>query len=500
MNQVGVSSAGTVDTKHTPVLIAIGAAMQREEHFERAMEPMDLMLQAVAAAGLDSQSANALRGAQYIAVPHGRWSYRNPAGEIARRVGAVNPMTVLASVGVLQQTLIGEACARIARGEIHTALVAGADAGYRLLRAQIAGRAASERVQHDEPEIYLQPRDELRHAVERRAGLHMPVGLYAIMESAWRARQGWTVAEHRDRLARLWNRFSKIAAANPHAWKTEELATAFIREPSAHNPMQAFPYTRAHCSTWNVDQAAALLFCSADRAEELGIPRSNWIFPVASTESNHMVPVSAREDLASCPGAQITGQAALQAAGLRIDDIDLVDFYSCFPLAVQTYAASVGLSLERDTTVTGGMAFAGGPYNNYYLQASCRIAQLLRQGQGRNALQSCVSGVVTKQAFGVWSVEQPRQAYVHADLSGVVARSMPVREVLDTFTGQAKVAGYTVLYERGASPKGIALVDTPAGQRAMVCTADSHLIAALEDGEWVGRTVCIQDDVLLGVA
>src|SRR5690606_27749788 len=152
------------------------------------------------------------------------------------------------------------------------------------------------------------------------------------------------------------------------------------------NPMQAFPYTRNHCSTWNVDQAAALLLCSMGRARELGIPQSTWIYPLASVESNHMVAVSARAGLAECPGARITGRAALKAAGLATADIDLIELYSCFPLAVQTYAEGLGLSLERDLTVTGGMPFAGGPYNNYFLQATCRAAELLREGRGRNAL------------------------------------------------------------------------------------------------------------------
>ena len=188
---------------HTPVLVGIGTVTQREEDFERALEPMDLMHAAVAAAGRDSGAAAALAGTQYIAVPRGRWSYRNPAGEIARRVGATGATTVLATVGVLQQTLIGEACARIARGETHTALVAGADAGYRLLRAQIAGTTPSERVQDDEPDIFLAPKEELRHPVERRAGMQMPAGLYAILESAWRNKQGWSLGVHRDQLAAL---------------------------------------------------------------------------------------------------------------------------------------------------------------------------------------------------------------------------------------------------------------------------------------------------------
>ena len=264
--------------------------------------------------------------------------------------------------------------------------------------------------------------------------------------------------------------------------------------------MQAFPYTRAHCSTWNVDQAAALLFCSAARAEQLGIPRAQWIFPLASTESNHMVAVSAREDLAACPGARITGQAALEAGGLKAQDIDLVELYSCFPFAVEAYAEALGLPLTRALTITGGMAFAGGPYNNYFLQATCRAAELMRQGKGRTALVSCVSGVVTKQGFGLWSVDPPSLPsgeFLHADLSQTVAREMRALEVLDEFTGPARVAGYTVLHGRGQLPRGIALVDTPLGQRAMTTTENPALIARMQVDEFVGQQVQIEQNTLM---
>ena len=481
-----------------PVLVGIGTATRHEEDFTRALEPMDLMLEAVRAAGADTGSAAALGRVEYISVPRGRWTYANPAGEIARTIGA-RATTVLSTPGVLQQALIGEACARIARGEIGAALVAGSDAGYRLLRAQIAGRKADERIQDDAPDIFLQPKEELRHAAEKRAGLVMPVGLYAILESAFRSKHGWTVSDHRDRLADLYRGLSQVAEKNPHAWNRNAIPARVIRESSDKNPMQAFPYTRFHCSTWNVDQAAALLFCSTVFAEELGIARDKWIFPVASTESNHMVAVSARADLASCPGARITGRAALDAGAIGIDEVDLVELYSCFPVAIETYAEELGLSLTRTLTVTGGMAFAGGPYNNYFLQATCRAAELLRQGAGRNALLSCVSGVVTKQAFGLWSRDEPPGGFTYLDLSDQVARETEARDVLEEFTGSATVAGYTVLHGRAQLPKGIALVDTSDGKRALITTEDQALIASMQETELVGRPVRVAANTLTAI-
>jgi acetyl-CoA C-acetyltransferase len=484
------------DAARTPVLVGIGTATQREEDFTRALEPMDLMLQAVAAAGQDTGSPHTLRGAQYIAVPRGRWAYANPAGEIARKIGASKPFTVLADVGVMQQTLIGEACARIARGESHTTLVAGGDTGWRILRAQIAKQRAMERVHDDQPDLHLSPESELRHPAEKRAGMKMPVGLYAIMESAFRANKGWTLADHLDRLATLGERCSRIAADNPHAWQRRASTARDIRDASERNPMQAFPYTRLHCSTWNVDQAAALLFCSAARATELGIDRSRWIYPVASTESNFMMTVSARERLHECPGARIAGLAAVEALGRAVRDIDLIDLYSCFPLAIEVYAEALGLPLDRDLTVTGGMPFAGGPYNNYVLQATCRTAELLRAGRGRTALVSSVSGVLTKQGFGAWSTDAGH-GFTHRDVTDEVAQAARPLEVLDDYSGAGQIAGFTVLHGRGQEPSGVAVVTTTGGQRTVAVTSDAAMIARMHSEELVGHRVRILDNEMM---
>jgi acetyl-CoA C-acetyltransferase len=313
---------------------------------------------------------------------------------------------------------------------------------------QLPAIPAPDAKQEDVPDVLLAPRDELRHPAELRVGLKMPVGLYAIIESAFRARRGWSVDAHRDRLADLYARFSEIAADNSDAWTRKSLSSEAIRSASDRNPMQAFPYTKLHCTSWNVDQAAALLFCSAQKAETLGIARKRWIFPLASTESNHMVPVSARAELDRCLGARLAGKAALESSGITVKELDWLELYSCFPVAVETFAMELGIDIDRDLTVTGGMSFAGGPYNNYVLQATCRMADLLRQGRGRTGLVSSVSGVLTKQAFCLWSADPPPRGFQFSDLTSAVARASPVREVVQDYVGPARVAGYTVLHER----------------------------------------------------
>ena len=477
----------------TPVLVGVGVATQREEDPARALEPLDLMHKAVLEAAHDAMAGAQplLAGIGRIAVPRGRWRYRNPGGDIARKVGAPRAVSVLASVGVLQQTLILDACRAIADGEVDTALVVGGDAGYRILRATIAGIRLQDRQQDDEPGVALTPDEELRHPAELRAGVKMPVGLYAIVESAWRARHGWSVDAHREAMAKRYSRFSEIAAENPDAWNRNRVDARTVRDASARNPMLAFPYTKLHCSTWNVDQAAALLFCSSARADELGIGQQKRIHPLASTESNHMAHVAARADLGGCPGAAIAAGAALDIVGRSIDEVDLLDLYSCFPVAVETFAEALGVATRRDLTVTGSMAFAGGPFNNYVLQATARMARLLRAGRGRLGLVSCVSGILTKQAFAVWS-RHGGDGFAWRDVSSDVARATATRRIVDAAAGPARIAGYTVLHERDAPPAAVAVVDVGA-DRAVVRTEDPVVVARFQEDEFCGAAVRVHD-------
>ena len=474
---------------HTPVLVGVGVIMQREEDADNSVEPIDLMIGAALAAGENCGEPDLLTEIESVAVPRGRWRYRTPAGEIARFLGNHRATSIQSSVGVLQQTLVADACESIAEGRAHSALIVGADAGYRLLRSRLAGEQAIDRNQNDEPTIRLEPKAELRHPAEVAAGLNMPVGLYAILESARRAAKGLSVDVHRNQLAVRYARFAEIASTNPHSWARTRLDVPGIRDPSPRNPMQAFPYARSHCSNWNVDQAAALLFCSAERAESLGIDRARWVFPVASAESNHMIPLASRADLVRSPGAETTARAVLDLGGIAAEDIDLFELYSCFPIAVEAFSDALGLPSDRDLTITGSMAFAGGPYNNYFLQATARAAELLRGGSGKTALLSCVSGILTKQAFALWSTEPPMAGFRRRDVSAETAAAAAEVPVVEDFTGDGRVAGCTVLYERDVAPRAVALIDTVGGARAFALSDDDEVIAAMERDEWVGRPV-----------
>lgn len=470
----------------TPVLVGVGAVQQKEKDPARAEEAVALMTRAARLAGEDSGAPALLAELERISVPQGLWSYSDAARLVARAIGAQRARTTYAQVGILQQSLMSAACGRIAAGESRVEMVLGGEARFRQLQAQIAGQEALETAFSEPPDELLKPEAELVLEAEVNGGLgYMPVGYYAIIESAFRQSMGWGVEEHRDRMAALYERFSEIAVQNPDAWKRERVAAEQIRNASAKNRMLAFPYTKLHNTSWNVDQAAALLFCSAGLATELGIPRERWVFPRSGTESNHMLALTQRPELHRCPGARLAGLKALELAGVGAGELDLLEMYSCFPIAVESYATELGIPLDRDLTVTGGMPFAGGPLNNYVLQATVRMATLLRErGQGTGLVTS-VSGYLTKQGFGVWSMA-PGEGFGFADVTGEVAAMTPARSVSTLVDGPVTVRGCTVMYHEDRALCAVAVVDQADGSRSVANSPDAAVIARVETSECCG--------------
>ena len=147
-------------------------------------------------------------------------------------------------------------------------------------------------------------------------------------------------------------------------------------------------------------------------------------------------------------------------------------------------------SAIENVRVTGGMPFAGGPLNNYVLQATVRVVEKLREQPG-TAMVSSVSGMLTKQAWGLWGTE-PRKGFGFADVSEEVRAANPDREVVADYTGSGTVSGYTVLYQGGVAERAVAVVDLDDGRRSVNFSQDSTLIERMQRSEYVGRTVQLE--------
>lgn len=471
----------------TPVLVAWAAVEQREDDPLAALDAAGLMVRAARQA----LPEEALAQVDWVGATEGLTRYPDPARLVAEAVGAPHAHTVLARLGVMQQTLISSALTAVTSGAARLALVTGGEAKHRARRAKVTGVEAPVTEQSADvvPDEVHEPSQELILDCEIRAGLAMAVGFYAVMESAYRARRGESLDANRRRLGELYARFTEIAADNPHADRREVLSAHDISQGS---PVLAHPYTARMVSSWTVDQAAALFVCTAATARELGVDPSRWVVPLVAVESNHMPSLTSRPDLTRSAAMRTMAAAAEEATGLPPADVELLELYSCFPIAVAMAAEGLGVPEGRDLTLTGGMPFAGGPFNNYVFQATCRAADLLVAGdRPAQALVSCVSGLYTKQGFTVWSSAPGDRPFSLVDVTEQVRAAEPELPVVSVEEGTGTVAGCTVLHDRGEPQRAVAVIDLADGSRTTCGSSDPAVIAELLSQECVGRRAVI---------
>lgn len=485
----------------TPVLVGVGTSVDDAEAAE-------LMVRATLAAGADARARDLLAAVQRVAVPRGTWSYPDPARIVADRVGAHGARTVLVDLGIPQQTPINDAIEAIAEGRLDVALVVGAESKARAARAarkstaanaagiaQVVGRApvvgADEIDQGDAiPDEHQIPDGEIVARAEVEAGLFAPVEQYALIESALGAAGGVPLEQHRREIAELWSRFNAVAQTNPEAAFPAPMDADTIMSLGTGNRPLAFPYGKWHASQWTVDQGAALLLCSVAAAERFGVPRDRWLFPRVGLESSFALPLTKRRAMHEWPAMGVLGRAAAARIGRPLAACDHAELYSCFPAAVRVQQRELALPLDGTPTVTGGMTFAGGPFNSFVLQATAAMARRLRSRPGLG-LVTTVSGLLTKPGLAIWSSEHDGEQPLLADLAGEARDATEIVEVVTGYEGAATIAAATVVYT-GADPREvIAVLDTPAGARVIARCADAAIVRRATTESLVGQPISV---------
>jgi len=477
-----------------PVLVGGGQLNVRVDRGEESAEPVEMLARAARMAADDaapSSSAALLRRIDTIGVVQiFSWRYRDPAALVAARLGA-EPDRRWATVagGNFPQTLLSRAAADIAAGEADVVLIGGAEAWRTRTEARTAGAdlgwtgedddaAPTERFGDDTP---------LNHEAELALGLFLPVHVYPLFESAVRAAHGRTQPEHQALVSELWAGFSAVAATNPNAWIRDARTAAEIGTAGPANRMIGHPYPKLMNSNNSVEQAAAVIVCSVEAACDLGIGPDRWVFPWSGTDATDTWFVSNRVELHRSPAIGIAGAKALSLAGVDVDDLAHVDLYSCFPSAVQVAADELGLGLDRPLTVTGGLSFAGGPWNNYVTHSVATMVDVLRGDAGSVGLVTANGGYLTKHAFGVYSTDPPpRGRFAHRDCQAEVDAVGSV-ELAEGFEGAVRVEAATVVYDRdGAPERGIFAARTPDRRRAWGTSTDPEVMHLVTDDEPVG--------------
>jgi acetyl-CoA C-acetyltransferase len=477
----------SLDPSRTPVLVGIGQSIERES----ITHAVELAARAAEAAFEDAPGLRAkVQRLSMVAVSFSPVSLA-PATEVCEALGLGDiEREATTPGGNTPQWLMNRACEDIARGELETTLIVGAEA-TRSMRLRDPGRdflAAATQDREEEagsqdPVVGASVRGMLGQA-EIEAKLVRPADTYPIFENVLSTKLGTTFDEARARIAAFYQRGSEVAAAHPYAWFPKRKSAEEIAEVTPVNRATAEPYTRCMNSFPNVDQGSALLVTTLANARAAGLA-DQCVFPWAGANNADLVPVE-REDLGGSPAIRAAAAATFAAAGLGLDDVDFIDLYSCFPVAVEIGAAEIGLALDdaRGLTQTGFMSFFGGPGNNYTSHGIAAVALRLRES-GRIGYVSGNGGVLSKHSIGLYGKDAPPAGFRLADTrreqESIQASARPVAYEAE---GEATVDGATVVYERDGTPGAAPVIATlDDGQRVVAVASEDVL------GEVAGRSL-----------
>ena len=254
----------------------------------------------------------------------------NASAQLGALLGAKPRWAALSAMGGnSSQYIINVLAERIARGETEVGLAVGCE-----VLGSVAKRMAKdigfddwatvEDLSLDAPPIVGDTRPGVS-PYEARHGLDRPINIYPIFENALRARDGRSLADHAARIGKLFERFTEVAAENPYAWFPTRRSAEELTTVSDRNRMIGFPYPKLLNAIMEVDQSAGVLIASADKARELGVPESQWVYLHGCADAHDLWHVLERQNFFSSPAMRLTGKRAFEMAGIGADELGYID-------------------------------------------------------------------------------------------------------------------------------------------------------------------------------
>ena len=432
-----------------------------------------------------------------FASPFGRSS--NPPKSVANRLGA-KPRQLLYSHsgGNMPQYLVNRFAEEIAQGETTMALICGAE----LLRSTQNARRASLDIDWNEdpggePTRIGDSRfgfsaEEARH--ELRAAIHF----YPLLENAIRAGLKRDVESHMSAMGRLFERLAAVAKNNPLATRRQGYSAEQLSAVSDENRWICFPYPRLMNANAIIDQAAAVLITSVEKAREWGIPQDRWVFLHGCADGTDTWVVSERERLDASPAIRGCARIALEMAGKTLADVAAFDLYSCFPSAVEVAMKEIGLAEDdpRPVSVTGGLPFFGGPGNNYVTHSIAEMMNVVRKRPGSFGLVTANGNYLTKHSAGLYSTEPVKGPWRRESPKKLQAEldARPTQRVETRPAGIGTIETYCVAYGKDVPEKAYIFgrLDSSNDRFVAIAADDPALLADMAAEEQLGRRVAVE--------
>lgn len=488
-----------MNEERTPIIVGTGQLVDREASVERHIEPLDMLVRVAHSAAEDAGLTKAdLETVDTVAlVGVAGWHPQNAPGYVAETLNAkpqhCYTTGIGGQVGVTLTNFIGQ---QISKGESEFAVIGGCN-NLKVLMKAISQQVELKWSRGGDGQATLIGGDEAGNSdLERKYGMIDPPDIYPLFENALRAQLGLGLDAHRLRMGNLFTRFSAVAAQNPYAWFPTERTTDELTTITAINRMISWPYPKYLNAILNTEQAASLIMMSVAKARKLGIAEDKWVYWLGGAASQEQAWwASERPDFAACPSMKDSTMSALHNSNVTLDKIQHIDFYSCFPSAVQMACHMLGLDVKdaRGFTVCGGLPYAGGPASAYTLHSMASMVGKLRGKTSVNGLVTGNGWFLSKHAATVLSTDPHATGKLTTSLmSDLPSRDMPGEAcvVNERAEGAATIETYTVKYGRDGEPeRGIVLGRTISGERFLAnTTTDTGFLKEFVTAERVGTT------------
>jgi acetyl-CoA C-acetyltransferase len=457
------------DSELIPVIIGVGQINDRPDDPDRGLDSLGLMVEALKLADADAGGGLLPKIDSLAIVDQISFYHLGKLTEpLAAAIGAAPKINYQSAAphGDTPIRLLNEAANRIGAGEIRLAAVAGGEA----LRTA-AGRA--KKAASGEDKSYnavrqVSTRKEPNYA--QRHGLAAPVDVYPLYENAARAAWNQSLAEAQQESAEIWSQFSEVAAANEGAWIRKAAAPADILTVSENNRPIAFPYSKLMVANSSVNQGAAFLVASLAEARRLGIAEDRLIYVGMGAAAKEPASILHRDRYDGSVSMETSINRTLQLNQLSLDDLDMVELYSCFPCVPKMARRTLGWPVDKPATVFGGLTFGGGPIANYMSHAVVSMVEKLRH-EGRYGFLFANGGFATDNHCIILGSQPISAASFPQDFdyqSEAEEKRGPVPAIDEGYTGPATIESYTIFYGRDGSPRaGVVAARTAKGDRTL---------------------------------
>ncbi len=476
------------------VVTGWGHATQRKDAQPPYRDPVDLMEAAAREAGAIA-GVGVLESIDTLLLV--RTQSRNLADvgrELSARLGATPKRVRVSGIGgQVPQQFVNEAAGLLARGEAETVLICGAETYYPRSADAVRGeQALIQGVPSDYDEEDAVGSSEL----EARHGLTLPIHGFPLFENALWAQSGLDRDAWLARVGTTWAGFSEVAARHPNAWTRHPATAEEIVTPGPDNRPIAFPYTKRMVSLVMADLGAAIILTTEKRARATrgGGGRPVYFLGGGYAKDRQRFMVE-KSDFTRSPAMARAARLAEERAGVRVEDVDCFDLYSCFPCAVSVARRELGIDDgdPRPLTLTGGLGFFGGPGSNYALHGIATTAEAIADGRYRLGMTTALGWFMHKYAVGIYGATPRGDGPLGGDLEDAArpeAGDPPVA-IDDAPEGLGTIETYTVIFARDRTPvRAIVYGRTAEGERFVAnAPDDADTYAELMTRNQIGRSV-----------